>query len=80
MSVSSWLIDLTFVADNKHLFEMRATYAANRHDTENFFRELQAAGRGDSNKTKFDVIAGYCDKDLFSGINDPIEEVKSASK
>ena len=62
---------------NKYLFEIRATYAQNRHDTENFFRELQGAGQGDSNKTKFDVIAGYCNKDLFSGINDPQEESKT---
>jgi len=40
---------------------------------------LQAAGQGDSNKTKFDVIAGYCNKDLFSGINDPVEEAKTTS-
>ena len=64
--------------DNKYLFEIRQNYADRRHDTESFFRELQGAGQGDSNKTKFDVIAGYCNKDLFSGINDPVEESKSA--
>ena len=63
--------------DNQHLFEIRTNYAQNRHDTESFFRELQAAGQGDSNKSKFDVIASFCNKDLFSGINDPAEEAKS---
>ena len=29
-----------FAIDNKYLFEIRSTYAQNRHDTENFFREL----------------------------------------
>ena len=83
MNVSTFSPSLSYsqrvivCADNKYLFEIRATYAQNRHDTENFFRELQGAGQGDSNKTKFDVIAGYCNKDLFSGINDPDEEVKT---
>lgn len=65
------------MADNQYLFEIRGTYAQNRHDTESFFRELNSAGQGDSTKSKFDVIAGYCNKDLFSGINDPTEETNT---
>lgn len=56
---------------NKDLFDIRATFAQNRYDTENFFRELKGAGIGSSNKTKFDVVASYCSKDLFAGLNEP---------
>ena len=57
--------------ENKDLFDIRATFAQNRYDTENFFRELKGAGIGSSNKTKFDVVASYCSKDLFAGLNEP---------
>ena len=68
-------------AEYQDLIDRRAALASNRHDTETFFRELKAAGQSTNNKkSKFDVIAEYCKKDLFAGINDPQEEETKSSR
>ena len=56
---------------NKAIFDIRSTFAQNRYDAEGFFRELKSAGQSYYHKSKFDVVAAYCSKDLFAGLNEP---------
>ena len=45
------------------LIGLKEDYAAQRYDTERFFKSLRTS------KNKFDVIAGYYKEDLFADIN-----------
>jgi hypothetical protein len=54
--------------------------AANIHDTETFFRELQSASLPNSEETEIDIVGGFYSKDMFSGINDPSDEEESKEK
>jgi len=45
------------------LIGLKEDYAAQRYDTERFFKSLRTS------RTKFDVIADYYKEDLFADIN-----------
>ena len=63
LKVSNSKLSNALSLEYSQLIGLKEDYAAQRYDTERFFKSLRTS------KNKFDVIAGYYKEDLFADIN-----------